>query len=153
MNDFNENTKGFSPLASGNKFSIWKIFKWVFGIVLAGVLTLGLAGFIMHHNGNVDMNKLNGFQFWVIYLTVPSVAFGLFVFFSCVFVTSQKKYAGILVIFLSILFVGYGIYQHYIDNGFLPNQYIIRYTGFITGLAIGFILSYKLFKDKKWTAF
>lgn len=126
------------------------ILRWILGIVLAGVLTLGLAGFIMHHDGNVDMNNLNAFQYWVVFLTVPSVAFGLFVFLSCAFVPSQKKYAGILVVLASIVFVGFGIYEHYVDNGFLPNQYIIRYTGFMTGLVIGFILSFNVFKEKKW---
>ena len=150
MSDSNENTKEVSPLAGGSKSSITVILKWIFGIVLAGVLTLWAAGFIMHHDGNVDMNNLNEFQYWVVFLTVPSVAFGLFVFLSCAFVPSQKKYAGILVISLSILFVGFGIYQHYMDNGFLPNQYIIRYTGFIAGLFMGFILSFNVFKRKNW---
>ncbi len=152
MNNFNENTKGFSPVINSNKFPIGKILKWIFGIVLAGVLTLGSAFFIMHHNGNADMNKLNWFQYWVVYLTVPSLAFGVFVFLSCVLVPLQKKYAGILVFLLSIIFIGLGIYQHYIDDGFLRNQYIVRYTGFIIGLATGFILSYKVFKKKNWTA-
>jgi cytochrome bd-type quinol oxidase subunit 2 len=151
MNNFKENTKSFSPLNSSNKFPIGKILNWICGIVLAGVLTLGSANFIMHHNGNVDMNKLNWFQYWVVYLTVPSLAFGLFVFLSCVFVPLQKKYAAILVLLLSIIFIGLGMYQHYIDDGFLRNQYIVRYTGFIIGLAMGFILSYKVFKENNWS--
>lgn len=104
-----------------------------------------------HHDGNVDMNHLTTFQYWVVYLIVPSVAFGLFVFLSCVLVPSQKKQAAMLVVTLSVIFVGYGIYQHYIDNGFLPNQYIIRYTGFMAGLAIGFVAGYQVYKENKWT--
>ena len=129
-----------------------KWIKWILGIILAGVLALVPANFIMHHTGKVDMNNLTAFQYWVVFLIVPSLAFGLFVFLSCVFVPLQKKYAGILVLLLSIIFVGLGTYQHYMDDGFLRNQYIVRYIGFIIGLVIGFIVSYKIFKENKWTS-
>jgi len=129
-----------------------KWIKWISGIILAGVLALVPANFIMHRTGKVDMNNLTAFQYWVVFLVVPSLAFGLFVFLSCVFVPLQKKYAGILVLLLSIIFIGLGTYQHYMDDGFLRNQYIVRYIGFIIGLVIGFTLSYKIFKENKWTS-
>jgi hypothetical protein len=150
MNDFNENTKGFGSSVSSNKFSIAKTLKWILGIALAGVLSLGPASYIMHHNGDVNMNRLNNFQYWVTFLTVPSIGFGLFLFLSCLLVPVHKKYAGILVMILSIIFIVLGSYQHYIDDGFLASQYIIRYSGFMIGLAIGFMIGYKLFKNNKW---
>ena len=110
------------------------------------------ANFIMHRTDKVDMNNLTAFQYWFVFLTVHSLAFGLFVFLSCVFVPLQKKYAGILVLLLSIIFIGLGTYQHYMDDGFLRNQYIVRYIGFIIGLVIGFIVSNKIFKENKWTS-
>lgn len=126
--------------------------KWSLGIVLAGIITLVPANFIMHHAGNVDMNNLNFFQYWIQFLTVPSLAFGLFLFLACAFVPIHKKYAGILVFVLSIIFIALGMYQHYTDDGFLRNDYLVRYSGFILCLIIGFALSYRLFRQNKWTS-
>ena len=129
-----------------------KWLKWILGIIVAGVLTLGAANIIMHHTGEVDMNHLNSFQYWIQFLTVPSLAFGLFLFLACAFVPIQKKYAGIFVFIVSIIFIALGMYQHYTDDGFVRRDYWIRYIGFIAGLLIGFAVSYKLFKQKKWTS-
>jgi hypothetical protein len=130
-----------------------KWIKWISGIIVAGVLTLGTANLIMHHTGNADMNNLTAFEYWIKFLTVPSLAFGLFLFLSAAFVPFKKKYAGITVFLLSIIFIGLGAYQHYIDNGVLQNQYIIRYMGFIAGLIIGFVFSFRVYKKNKWTSY
>ena len=127
--------------------------KWILGIIVAGVLTLGTANIIMHRTGNVDMNNLTAFQYWITFLAIPSVAFGLFLFLSCVFVRFQKKYAGLAAFLLSTIFIGLGAYQHYTDDGILHNQYIIRYTGFIVGLISGFLLSYRLYSQNRWTSY
>ncbi len=127
--------------------------KWTLWIIMAGVLTLGTANLIMHRTGIVDMNNLSLFQYWVKFLTVPSLAFGLFLFLSCTFVPFQKKFAAILVFLLSLTFIGLATYQHYIDDGELHNQYIVRYIGFITGLLMGFIFSHKLYKKNKWASY
>jgi uncharacterized paraquat-inducible protein A len=129
-----------------------KWLKWISGIVLAGVVTLWPANLIMHHTGKVDMNNLTPFQYWIKFLAVPSLAFGLFVFLSCLFVPLFKKYAGMLVFTLSLIFIGLGAWQHYTDDGVLRKQYLVRYTGFVTGLIIGFSLSYKSFKQNKWSS-
>ncbi|SRR6266542_3969027 len=128
-----------------------KWIKWILGIVLAGIVTLVPANFIMHHTGKVDMNNLTSFQYWVQFLTVPSIAFGLFLFLACLFVPIQKKSAGILVFMLSIVFIALGTYQHYTDDGFLRTDYLVRYIGFVVGLVLGFSLSYKFFKQTNWT--
>ncbi|HEV8083730.1 MAG TPA: hypothetical protein VGP55_11035 [Chitinophagaceae bacterium] len=127
-----------------------KWIKWILGIIIAGVVTLWPANLIMHHTGKVDMNNLTSFQYWVQFLTVPSLAFGLFLFLSCLFVPIQKKYAGLLVFLLSIIFISLGAYQHYMDDGTLHNQYILRYSGFIICLLIGFWISHKLYRQKNW---
>ena len=127
-----------------------RLIKWIFGIVLAGVITIWPASFIMHHTGKVDMNNLTPFQYWIKFLAIPSIAFGLFLFLACAFVPIQKKYAGILVFALSIIFITLGTYQHYTDDGFLRNVYLIRYIGFVIGLILGFSLSYKFFRKSKW---
>lgn len=129
-----------------------KWIKWVLGVVIAGVVTLVPANFIMHHTGKVDMDNLTSFQYWIQFLTVPSLAFGLFLFLSCVFVPIQKKYAGLLVFLLSTIFISLGAYQHYIDDGILRNQYIVRYSGFVICLVIGFLVSHKLFKQNNWAS-
>lgn len=129
-----------------------KWIKWILGIVLAGIITLVPANFIMHRTGKVDMNNLTPFQYWIQFLTVPSVAFGLFLFLACVFVPMQKKYAGILVFTLSLIFIALGTWQHYTDDGYLRNDYLVRYIGFTICLILGFMLSYKLFKQKLWTS-
>lgn len=129
-----------------------KWIKWILGVVIAGVITLVPANFIMHHTGKVDMNNLTSFQYWIQFLTVPSLAFGLFLFLSCVFVPMQKKYAGLLVFILSIIFIFLGAYQHYMDDGILRNQYIVRYSGFVICLVIGFWVSHKLFRQTNWAS-
>ncbi|HEX8528670.1 MAG TPA: hypothetical protein VF646_01560 [Cytophagales bacterium] len=122
-------------------------------MLLAGVLTLGVAALVMHHGDNPDMNRLTRFQYWVVYLAVPSGALGLFVFLSCLFVPSHKAYAARVVVALGGLLIGYGSYQHYIDNGFLANQYLVRYSGFVLALALGYFLSYQVFKANHWCGF
>jgi uncharacterized paraquat-inducible protein A len=129
-----------------------KWIKWILGIIVAGVLTLWPANLIMHHTGSFDMNNLTPFQYWIKFLTVPSLAFGLFLFLSAVFVPFQKKYAAITVLLLSLIFIGLGAYQHYIDNGVLQEQYIVRYSGFVLCLVIAFMLSYQIYKRSKWTS-
>ncbi len=129
-----------------NQEQILKWIKWILGIALAGIVTLVPANFIMHHTGKVDMNNLTSFQYWIQFLTIPSIAFGLFLFLACAFVPIQKRNAGILVFAMSIVFIVLGTYQHYSDDGFLRNEYLIRYISFIIGLIIGKIfnlLSYK----------
>jgi hypothetical protein len=129
-----------------------KWLKWILGIVLAGILTLLPANFIMHRTGKVDMNSLTSFQYWIQFLTVPSIGFGLFLFLACAFVPMQKKFAGILVFALSLVFIGLGTYQHYMDDGYLHTDYLIRYIGFTICLILGFSLSYKYFRQNKWTS-
>jgi uncharacterized paraquat-inducible protein A len=129
-----------------------KWIKWILDIVLAGLITLVPANFIMHHTGKVDMNNLTPFQYWVQFLTVPSLAFGLFVFLSCVFVPMQKRFAGILVLAMSLIFIALGTYQHYTDDGFLRKDYLVRYVGFTICLIIGFMLAYRTFKQNGWTS-
>src|SRR5215212_1921222 len=119
-----------------------KWMKWILGVILAGGVTIWPASFIMHHTGQVDMNNLTPFQYWVKFLLVPSVAFGLFLFLACVFVPFRKKQAGLLVFSLSLIFIGLGAYQHYTDDGLLANQYIVRYSGFIVGLMTALLISY-----------
>ena len=129
-----------------------KWIKWISGILLAGIITIGPANFIMHHTGKVDMNNLTPFQYWIQFLTVPSLAFGLFVFLACAFAPAQKKYAGLLVFAISIIFIALGIYQHYTDDGYLRTDYLIRYIGFTICLSGGLAFSYRLYRNNKWTS-
>jgi hypothetical protein len=128
------------------------LLKWIGGIVLAGILALGSANLVMHHTGKFDMNNLTTFQYWIIFLAVPSIGFGLFVFLACTFVPVQKKYAGLVVLVLCLLLIGMGAYQHYIDNGYLPRQYVIRYTGITMGLAGGYLTSFRVYTTNRWNA-
>ncbi len=68
-----------------------KWINWVLAIIAAGVLTLGTANIIMHRTGNVDFKNLTAFQYWIKFLIIPSLAFGLFLFLTCVFAPFQKK--------------------------------------------------------------
>lgn len=138
-----------SLLLPEKKFSLVQLSRWILGIILSSVLTLGVAGLVMHHGAPVDMTKLSWFQYWVVFLVLPSMAFGLFVFLCCLLVPFNKRSAGILAIAVSLLFISYGVYQHYSDDGFLANQYIIRYTGFVIGLLIGYWISYNVFNLRK----
>ena len=134
-----------SLLLPESNTSLRRLSKWILGIILSGLLTLGVAGLVMHLGAPVDMTKLSWFQYWVVFLVLPSMAFGLFVFSCCLLVPFYKRSAGMLAVVLSLLFISYGVYQHYSDDGFLANQYIIRYTGFILCLLIGLLISYSVF--------
>lgn len=134
-------------------FALWRAAKWLLAILLAGVLTLGPASFLMHGTGAVDRHHLSGFQYWVQLLAVPAVAFGLFVFLACAFVPARKKRAGLLVVGLSLIFIGLGVYQHVADDGLLERQYVVRYAGFIVGLAGGFALAYRAFNGNSWASY
>ncbi|WP_310395643.1 hypothetical protein [Hymenobacter sp.] len=140
-----------SPAKTSLVVALWNAAKWVLGILLAGTLTMGSANLLMHRTGAVDLHHLTWFEYWVKMLTVPALAFGLFVFLACAFVPTQKKRAGLLVVGLSLVLIGLGIYQHVLDDGFLETQYVVRYTVFIVGLAGGFWVSHHAFKGNKWT--
>jgi len=128
-----------------------KWIKWILGILLAGIITIWPANLIMHHTGKVDMDNLNAFQYWVKFLTVPALAFGSFLFLACVFVPVQKKYAGITVFVLNIVFFGMGAYQHYSDDGVLKSVYLLRYICFTAFSIIAFMAAYKMYKNRHWT--
>lgn len=80
------------------------------------------------------------------------ISFWTFSFFILCICTDTKKYAGLLVFLPSTIFISLGAYQHYIDDGILRNQYIVRYSGFVICLVIGFLVSHKLFKQNNWTS-
>jgi hypothetical protein len=80
MDDLKDNTSGVRHHPQGNGFSAGKISRWIGGMLLAGVLTLGVVALVMHPGDSPDLNRLTPFQYWVVYLAVPSVALGLFVF-------------------------------------------------------------------------
>jgi hypothetical protein len=126
------------------------ILKWITGIILACALTVGFAGFLMHALGIENDPGHNWFKYWIISVLLPSLSFCLFVILTCWLIPSYKKYAGILVILLSLTFIGFGVYQHWLDNGYLPNIFLFRYIGFIIGLSTGFYWSHRIFNNKGW---
>lgn len=130
--------------------SFWNAAKWLLGVLFAGALTMGTAAFLMHRTGAVDLHHLTWFEYWVKLLTVPSVAFGLFVFLACAFVSTRKKVAGLLVVGLTLTLIGFGVYQHTLDDGFLETQYVVRYAGFLVGLVGGFAAAHHVFRGKRW---
>lgn len=142
-----------NPAKNSFMVVLWSVTKWVLRIKLAGVLTLGPASFLMHGTGAVDLHHLTWFQYWVKLLTLPALAFCLFVFLACAFVPAQKKRAGLLVLGVSLVFISLGAYQHVMDDGFLETQYIVRYTAFVVGLACGFAAAHRVFKDNRWTSY
>jgi hypothetical protein len=148
MNHVNKGTD--EPARRDRKSLVIYSAKWMGGIVLAAVLTLGLAGFIMHLNGPVNVSKLSGSQYGLTLFIVPPVACCLLVLLACAFVPSNKKYAGILVSLLWASFISYGAYEHYNYDSFVANQFKIIYSGFVVGLLAGFVISYIVFKNKNW---
>lgn len=86
-------------------------------------------------------------------LAVPAVAFGLFIFLACAFVPARKKRAGMLVMGLSLVFIGLSAYQHITYDGLLETQYVVRYTGFVVGLVCGFALAHRVFKGNRWVSY
>jgi hypothetical protein len=140
--------KNNSIIEKGKSFG--SVLRWIAGIVLSAFLTLGSAAFTMHYNGMINQD-LSGFKYWLFFFSVPVVAFALFIFLTCTFVPSKKKYAGILVCILSLLFIGYGGYEHYNYDGFISSKHLTIYTGFIIGMSAGFMLAYKNFKNSNWS--
>jgi hypothetical protein len=127
-----------------------KIFKWIAAVILACALTVGFAGFLMHALGIENDPGHNWFKYWIVSVLFPSVSFCLFVFLTCWLIPSYKKWAAVLVILLSLTFIGFGVYQHNLDSGYLPSIFLYRYIGFVLGLAAGFYLSYRTFIDRGW---
>ena len=126
--------------------SCWNATKWVLGVLLAGTLTMGAAAFLMHRTGVVDLHHLTWFEYWVKLLTIPSVAFGLFVFLACAFVPTKKRYAGLLVIGLTLMLICFGVYQHMLDDGYLETQYVVRYAGLVGGFAA----AHHVYRGRRW---
>lgn len=137
-----------------------KWIKWILGVVTAGVITFVPTNFIMHRTWKVHMDNLATFQYSVQSLAVPSLAFGLFLFLSCVFVPIQKKQGFWFFYWPSFLFLwGHinitcndGILRNQYDDAILRNQYIVRYSRFVICLVIGFLVSHKLFRQTNWAS-
>jgi len=127
------------------------IFKWLLAIVVAGFLTLGAAGMIMHDK-SIDFSKEDGSVFYGRSVLIPAIAFCLFLFLTSVFVPFKKRNAVIFVLILSFVFVMLGARQHFLDDGYLANKYIIRYTSFLVALATGYMFSYYKYRNNKWTS-
>jgi hypothetical protein len=142
-----------APMARANPtrtYNSMKYVKWIFAVVLAGLLSVVLTGYIVHHfMANLDAYGLDDIQFWFIVIALDA-GFGLFVFLSCLFVPMQKRNAAITVAILSVLFIAMGIYHHVTEAGFLPAKYAVCYTTFLLAIAIAYFISLKLFSAKNW---
>src|ERR1700712_5260486 len=120
------------------------IVKWIAGIVSACLLTVVFAGFLMHTLGIENDPGHNWFKYWVVSVIFPAISFALFVILTCWFIPSYKMYGAIVVIVLSFVFIGFGVRQHNLDSGYLPNIYLYRYIAFTFGLGIGLYCSYRI---------
>jgi tryptophan-rich sensory protein len=125
------------------------LLRWLAGILLSAMLTLGAAILFFHHVINVDMNNLTPLEFWISNIFLAG-AFGLFVFCACWFAPAWKRNAGIFALAFCVLFISAGIYNHITYDGFLHQDHIIRYSSFLLAIVFAFFMSRKKFGQNKW---
>ena len=127
-----------------------KYLLWFGGIVLAGVITMGAAIFVMHHAVQINFANPTPLEFWLSDAFL-SFSMAMFVLLACWFAPAWRRNAVIFVVVFTVLFISVGIYSHIKYDGFLAVDHIIRYSSFLLAQALAVILSYRLFKDKRWT--
>jgi len=134
------------------KLSIINILKWIFAIILAGLITLGGAAMIMHGKKSLNYSEIEGFNFYLMSVVIPAIGFCGFVILTSVFVPFKKRNAAILVLVISTVFILLGAQHHYADDGHLANKYIIRYASFLIAITAGYLYSYMRYRKNKWSS-
>jgi len=132
--------------------SLLKVLKWIIAFILAGIISLGTAAFIMHFDKNADYSKTEGINFYLMSVLVPAAGFFFFIFLASRFVPFKKRNAALIGISISLIFTFLGAYQHYLDDGSLAVKYFIRYILFIVAIMSGFLFSKYTFLNTRWTS-
>lgn len=134
---------------------IIKILRWMFGIPLAfliGIETMLIIGDLVDFrkyfpNYYVDFG-VHEFEFTVIFI--------LPVFLSCLFVPRPKKYAALIAMIITTVFLGAMLYDHFIispreGSGSSSSFFLIgSEIAILAGSSTGFAISYFVFKKRGW---
>jgi hypothetical protein len=132
-----------------------KIFKWIIGFLFAFLISFGLImGFAYLDPVNNFVNR-NITYYCIYHLFTMITCFSIFAFLSCYFVPAPKKYAGLVAVSLSFLFIVFALYVDFTDKyfqGYVDIKFFINYIGMMAGLSIGFYISYEKFKNRGWGA-
>jgi hypothetical protein len=127
------------------------LIRWILGFPLATVISLGTLVLSITY-GNIGALHIYAFAF-IYRIAIIMFSFAIWVFLTCLFIPSYKKYAGFLPAILSLALAGLSIYVSFTDKysgGRIPEQLLITLSFMVVGLCIGYFVSYQLFKDKGW---
>lgn len=103
-------------------------------------------------NNFVDRNIT---YYCIYHLFIMIICFSIFAFLSCYFVPAPKKYAGLIAVLISFLFIVFALYLDFTDKyfqGYIDIKFFMNYIGMMSGLSLGFYISYEKFKNKGWSA-
>jgi hypothetical protein len=131
-----------------------KQLKWILGFLFALLITFGLINVFVYFDTTTSIVERNMTNYIIYHLFMQITSSFLFAFLSCYFVPSQKNYAGILAITVSLLVFALGLYLNFTDKrfpGYIDIRVFINFIGIITGLAMGLYISYLKFKNKGWS--
>jgi len=131
-----------------------KVLRRIFGVPLAFAITVG-AMFLVAWQGSLRVQFHNFYLYMVLTELEIVIIFALPVFLSCLFVPSPKKHVGLIAVVIVNIFViviVYYLFVQIIEEGYnsFTVENVAAYLAFIAGSAIGYAVSYVVFKNKGW---
>jgi hypothetical protein len=125
--------------------------RYILGIALAFILYVALVIFFVECTDSFLLRNLN----YKIYLVIHSLQIisngSLFVFLSCLFVPSPKKYAAVITLVSFFVIAILGLYVQYTEYRMqITAMLICSYASLFLGGGIGLIFSYYRFRNKGW---
>jgi hypothetical protein len=130
-----------------------KLLKRILGIPLALSISSGLIFLfiVVKTLNHLDDDKVS--FYWIYNLGMTIICLSLFVFLSCLFTPSPKKYAGLISVLVSLALVASSLYLHFTDKYYegINIRFFIYYGGIFSGILVGFYTSYEVFKNRGWS--
>jgi glucan phosphoethanolaminetransferase (alkaline phosphatase superfamily) len=130
------------------------LLRLILGIPLAFSISSGMV--MLFANINVANNYAvhNAIFNLTYHAIIAIICFFAFVFLSCLLIPSNKKYAALIAVVISIILNGISLYAHF--NGSYNHgettYILLNHSARIIGLLLGIDASYELFKNKGWNS-
>jgi len=128
--------------------------RWIAGLPLTIITTLlfGWGWQLLYDTELYDYAVQHHHFHFIIKCVGSTLANSIFLVSACFYMPSSKKYVGFSCIAICLV---YGVYQYFSGQIFNGNndpleEFLDSFSG-LAGLAIGFYLSYSLFKNAGWT--
>ena len=129
-----------------------KLLRWIFGIPLAFGIVLGLIYIVIDSNSIAHFFGQHIKLDLAYHFVLACVLFFLLLFLSSLFVPAPKKYGAIITAVICYLIVlGLLYYLFFVATDGITIIFIASSSGLFSGILVGFLVSYWVFKNRGWS--